>query len=124
MALMGHVKNAMTEHPLFLIVNLILVGMLCMAIVISGLHKQHKPEIATINITRVINGFVKEEAQKNLSSDTKKAHVKAFGKRLEKSLLKIAHDKQVVLLPSEAVIAGASDYTSLLLKEMKGVSLR
>jgi type-F conjugative transfer system protein TrbI len=72
--------------------------------------------VGVVNITGIINQFVKLQAQQNLPATQVKAHVQSFGHRLEISLHQIAHEQHVVLLPSEAVIAGAKDYTPQLQK--------
>lgn len=76
------------------------------------------PSIGTVNITRIVDQFIKEEAVKNLPPNILKQEVKLFGKNLEKELKQFSSQNHLVLLPSEAVIAGSHDYTSLIMQRI------
>jgi hypothetical protein len=73
-----------------------------------------KPQLATINVTLIVDEFMKQKTGKNLSEDALKNESHLFGKKLEANLYQLAIEKHIILLPSEAVIAGAPDYTSYL----------
>jgi len=70
--------------------------------------------IETVNITGLVNQFIQQESLKNLPQDAVKQETKIFGDKLERELKRLAKQKNVVLLPSEAVIAGSHDETSLI----------
>jgi hypothetical protein len=76
----------------------------------------HSPalSIGTVNITNLVDSFIKEESAKNLSPDLLKKEVSTFGKHLEKELNALSAHNHLVLLPTEAVVAGSHDYTSLI----------
>lgn len=97
-----------------------LFGMLGAMFVFGLINKVHtapKP-IATVNITRIINQFTQAEAKKEISDDLLKQEIKSFGKQLEKTLQIFSEKNHLVLVPSEAVIAGCDDYTSVVMQEM------
>jgi hypothetical protein len=68
-------------------------------------------KIGTVNITGIVDQFVKQESNKNVPPDKLKKEVKAFGRQLETDLTKFSKRYHVVLMPSEAIIAGSEDYT-------------
>lgn len=72
------------------------------------------PKIATVNVTGLIDQYIEEESKKKLAPEILQKEVKAFGKKLEKNLKRVALRQNVVLLPREAVIAGSPDYTALI----------
>lgn len=77
--------------------------------------------IGTVNITGIINHFIKQESNKNLSPDVLKQEVSEFGNKLEVTLRQLAKEKHITLFPSEAVIAGSQDYTDAVNKKMKAL---
>ncbi len=72
------------------------------------------PRIGTVNITGLIDQFIKEESKKNVSSVLLKDHIRLFSQQLETTIQSISKQKQVVLVPREAVLAGSKDYTALV----------
>jgi hypothetical protein len=95
-----------------------MLGAFVMWLVLCCGHFKTDPKIGTVNITGIVNDFVKSQASAHLSEQETKIKVEAFGKNLEKTLHQLAEDKHLVLFPSEAVIAGANDYTSYVVQEM------
>ena len=77
------------------------------------------PRIGTVNITSLVDQFVQMQASNNSSAQEKQIQIKAFGESLEAHLKEIAAKEKVVLLPSEAVIAGATNYTQELRQQLK-----
>lgn len=81
---------------------------------------QSKPQhIGTVNITKIIKQYTQSEAGKQLSDTQLKNETNQFGKKLEATLKQLSHDRQLVLLPSEAVIAGCEDYTEIIITLMQ-----
>lgn len=70
-----------------------------------------EPRIGVVNITGIADEFVKAQSQSNLSSEELKQRVYLFGATLEKVLHDVSAKKRLVLIPAEAVISGAKDYT-------------
>lgn len=69
-------------------------------------------KIGVVNITGIADAFIKTQAQSGVSSDELKKRVQSFGNVLEKTLHEVGAKKHAVLMPAEAVITGAKDYTS------------
>lgn len=88
-----------------------MLGALTMTLMVQFFIKD-EPNIATVNITGLVDRFIKQEADKNLSPEVLKNEVKQYGMNLNKELQRLAKEKHLVLMPSEAVIAGSHDYTS------------
>jgi Tfp pilus assembly protein PilO len=75
-------------------------------------------KIATVDVLTITSQFIKEEVEKKHSNQDKQKAIKHFSYRLEKALQQLTKEKSVVLLPKEAVIKGAPDYTSSLIELM------
>lgn len=75
-------------------------------------------KIATVNITGIVDEFIKQESAKHIPEQTLKADVKHYGDLLEKELKLFSRETNLVLLPSEAVIAGGHDYTTIINKRL------
>lgn len=69
------------------------------------------PHLVTVDMTGLMYRFVKSEATGLASLVQQRAEVQAFSQRLEAVLKDVAHEKQVILVPKEAVIAGGNDLT-------------
>lgn len=95
-----------------------MLGALIVWLMLLFLHPQHETRVATVNITGIVNGFIKSQASLHVSQDVLNARVKDFAKTLDDTLHTVASEKHVVLLPSEAVIAGAADYTDVVKQKM------
>lgn len=93
-----------------------LFGMLGALIIFTITHLYLKEDIrlGTVNITGLVDRFIKQEANKNLSPDVLKQEVKHYGMSLNKELQNLSKDKNLMLMPSEAVIAGSHDYTGYI----------
>ena len=95
---------------------------LAAAVVICVLYHTHgRQTVATVNVTGLINEFVQYESAQKLPPKKIRADVRQFGCTLEKNINQFAKKHRVILLPKEAVVAGAMDYTGLLRKEMKKI---
>jgi len=70
-----------------------------------------KPRIGVVNITGIADEFIKTQSKSNISPEELKKQVHMFAKSLEKGLQVIGVKKNAVLMPAEAVITGAKDYT-------------
>lgn len=81
------------------------------------------PPIGTANITAIVDQYVKGQIEKKSSPEAQQAQIRGFGHRLEIVLREIAHKEHVVLLPSEAVIAGARDYTQELQQQLNSSAI-
>ena len=97
-----------------------LFGMLGAMATLIIVHYISQPpsNIVTVNITGIVEQFIKDESKKNLSPDVLKDEVKEFGNKLEITLRKYAHQNHLVLLPNEAVIAGSQDHTAIIINSI------
>ncbi|HVV69607.1 MAG TPA: TrbI F-type domain-containing protein [Gammaproteobacteria bacterium] len=88
----------------------LLIGMLGAAILFIFFHLEvpAKP-IVTVDVSGMINRFIKSETAVKLPPEKMQKQVQAFGNTLENTLHTFARQKQVILLPKEAVIAGTKD---------------
>lgn len=73
--------------------------------------KERSVAVATINITGMVQSYIKDTGSQNITAQEKQERIKQFANLLNQSIEKLSHDKHVILLPSEAVIAGANDLT-------------
>ena len=75
--------------------------------------------IGTVNVTGIVNSFVKETSQQNLTPEEKQKKVILFGKMLDQVTAQVAKKRGVVIVLSEAVVSGATDYTHEVMVEIK-----
>lgn len=104
------------QNKLMIYGSSFLFGMLgtLIIMIINHFVVSPKPTIGTVNITGLVDRFIKAETAKNLSPDILKQEVKAFGQNLERELKVFSTKNHIVLLPAEAVIAGSQDYTAII----------
>lgn len=100
----------MSKSHLFQVSLSMLGGALGAALILLVSHCLFPvPRIATINLTGMIDRFIQTESSKHLPQDVMQQDIKTFGMQLEKTLHQAALQQHLILLPSEAVIAGAPD---------------
>ena len=75
--------------------------------------------IATVNITGMVNSFVMETAQQKLTMEQKQQKVNQFGQLMQHVMTDMAKRQHIVIMPSEAVIAGSIDFTQEVMAEIK-----
>lgn len=88
-----------------------IAGMIGAVLIQFVFIKERSVAIATVNITGMVQSYIKETSSQTITAQEKKERIKQFANLLNQSIEKLAHDKHVVLFPSEAVIAGANDLT-------------
>ena len=71
----------------------------------------HNTRIGVVNITGIADEFIKTQSRSGVSAEELKKRVQIFGAALEKTSHDVGAKKHVVLMPAEAVITGAKDYT-------------
>jgi len=98
---------------IFILFLLGMLGSIFIFLFISIVEEKPKT-IATVNITQLVDDFIKEKRQKKISSEIIKIETKQFGEALDETLHSIAEENHLILLPKEAIIAGAPDYTSII----------
>lgn len=75
--------------------------------------------IATVDITRITQDFIKDKKQHDLSKEAFKKEVELFGSALERTIKHFADKNHVAILPKEAVMAGSQDYTHDIVMAME-----
>jgi Type-F conjugative transfer system protein (TrbI_Ftype) len=85
-------------------------GCLAASIIFVSLPRVFPPAsttLATVDASSLVQSFVKAEAARSASMVQHHAHVRAFSQQLERAVQVVAQEQRVVILPKEAVIAGA-----------------
>lgn len=100
------------------IVVSVIFGMALMLLFYLTVHPQQQQQIATVDVSKIVDEFVKGTAQKKLPPEKMQSGIEAFGKKLEGTLKTMADDKHLILMPNEAVITGAKDITEQVRKEL------
>lgn len=78
-------------------------------------------KLAVVNATAIVKEFVKKEIEQNKSQDTLTNETKKFGASLEQASREIAEENNLILMPSEAIIAGSQDYTAAVKIRIKSL---
>ena len=88
----------------------LLWGMLGAGIMLSLSHWLNPPpQIATVNLTQILQTYAQSQAK--LAPAVANANLAQFAKQLEPNLQRLAVKHHWVLVPTQAVIAGAPDVT-------------
>lgn len=98
----------------------LLMGMLG-AIIVFGFFNPttQTSSIASVQVTQLIEKFVAVNANSKAPTSNLKQRAAQYSEALEASLHTVSQEEGVVLVPSEAVIAGAPDYTNKVQNQMK-----
>ncbi len=111
-----------SKEVIFPILQQIIMGMIGAAIVLLSAHvfSPEKPRIGTVDVTGIYGDFIKTEAGLKLPTDKLQQQVKVFGGTLEGTMHEISEKQHVVLVPSQAVLAGNyKDYTPLVREKIQ-----
>lgn len=113
--------SKLTMHPIGMRVLHSLFWLVMMGVfLIATVYSAHQTMmIATVNITGMVNGFVKETAQQHLTMELKQQKVNQFGQSMQHVMVEMAKRHHIVIMPSETVIAGSIDYTQEVMAEIK-----
>lgn len=98
-----------------------LFGMLGSMFIITLFHcmSPSQQKIAVVNTTAIVKEFVKKQIEQNKSQDVLTNETKKFGVSLEQASKEVAEENHLILMPSEAIIAGSQDYTSEVKRRIK-----
>lgn len=105
--------------------SLVIVGLSLIGVMTALFSNIYRPTmaVATVNVTGMVSSFVKETSLQNLTMDQKQKKVNQFGQIMQRVMDDIAKRQHVVIILSEAVIAGSTDLTQEVMvaikKEMK-----
>lgn len=89
------------------------------ALLVLSLTHHTSPTIATINITSLEDSFIQETSKQTLSETDKKQKVETFAKTLNQTVVQLAKEKHLLLMPSQAIISDAPDFTQEIAKKIK-----
>ncbi|NNM59375.1 MAG: TrbI F-type domain-containing protein [Legionellales bacterium] len=81
--------------------------------------KTFSSSIVTVDVTGLANNYLNELAKSNLSPEESKQQIADFSARLTGAIHAISRDEHVVVLPAQAVLAGAKDETPVVVELMK-----
>ncbi len=94
----------------------------CLVILVgSYIFTPQSKIMGTVNVTLLVKQYINSETTKNLSEADLKNDVKSFGNQLDMKLKQFAKQYHTILILSDAVIAGAPDYTEIINKQMHDV---
>lgn len=93
----------------------LLIGMLGASLLMLVFHFiEPSKRIVTVDVTGLINHFVKLESKKKTSSDQLKIQVQIFANTLEKTLHELSDKQHMIIFPKEAIISGAVDFSEIV----------
>ena len=78
-------------------------------------------QVVTVDVTGLANNYINELAKSTLTPEESKAAIADFSARLSSAIRAISTDEHVIVLPSQAVLAGAKDETPVVVELMKSV---
>jgi hypothetical protein len=110
-------KNFITKALMLQALSQLCFGMLGALLILAITHRA--PSIATVNITGLEDSFIRETSRQSLTDAEKKQKVTAFAKVLNQTIIKFAKEKNLVLLPSQAVISEQLDLTQEVAEQIK-----
>jgi hypothetical protein len=70
-----------------------------------------KSNVALVNINAIMNRYIHSMAKSTLDDQTLQSRTAIFMKKLEEELHRLAQEKKIGLLVSEAILVGGVDYT-------------
>lgn len=98
-------------------------GFLGATVAILMAHSYSKPmRIGSVNVTGLVNQFVTAESVKpSVTPEQMKKDVHQFSQKLDQAMESVSHKNHIVLVPSEAVLSGSSDYTEAVSLQVKSM---
>jgi hypothetical protein len=102
-----------TISPLGLMGGFILLGLILTSFGSFNQSSKHAAlQVATVDVVDIMRQFAKEEANSHEPPEVIQSDTAHFVARLQISLKGVADKHHVVLVPAEAVLIGAPDYTA------------
>ena len=96
--------------------GLIVITILC---VLLWQHLWRPSRIVAVDITAITQSYVETLATKNLNASQSEMAIKSFADNLQISLNQYSKKHHVVIVPRQAIIAGAPDETASILVLMQ-----
>lgn len=98
--------------------QIILVMCGAIIVIVAAFFVFPPQRIATVDLTGIVHRFTTDEVKQHLNPIELKERMKKFGSQLESVLADICKSHHVVLVPRQAVIGGARDYTNEVLQRL------
>jgi flagellar hook-basal body complex protein FliE len=112
-------KNTINKAFIYQAMSPLFFGMLGALLVQLIFNHHATPAIATVNITALQDGFVRETAKQPISQEAMKQKVALFSQQLTQAINNVAKNNHVTILLSEAVISQGKDYTQDVANRVK-----
>lgn len=112
-------KLIFKQHSHQLLCGLLGVILFGIIIILFSYFSRSTTKITTVNVTGMVSSFVKETSQQNLTMEQKQEKLNQFGKSMQHVMDDMAKRKHIVIMMSEAVIAGSTDLTQEIMMEIK-----
>lgn len=112
-------KSLLNKEILLMVGSQLCFGILGALIVQLTIMHRTTPAIVTVNITGLVDSFIRETTKQSLTQVEMKQKVTRFGEQLNKTVTQISKQKHLILVPSEAVIAGSMDLTPEIANQIK-----
>lgn len=109
-------SSSFFTHHLYSILFGMLGSMIILTVYVCVSPQPQK--IGIVNITSIVNEFVRKESKEDKPQNVLTKEVKNFGIDLEKTLKRLSIENHVLLMPSEAVISGSQNYTDIVKNKM------
>jgi len=97
------------------LIALLLVGANVAAMFVWQMYDP-TPRLVTVDLNEIVQTFIAETAESDLSDDDKRARTETFARELDRALQGLAARRHMIILPAPAVIAGAQDITEAVRK--------
>ena len=93
---------------------IIAAGFIAQLLIIDTMIKKHLPPVATVNIGALTQAYTLEMAKSDYTEAEITTRTREWAKALVTELEQIAAEYDVVIIPAELGVYGASDITHLL----------
>ena len=97
------------------LIALLLVGANIAAMFVWQMYDP-APRLVTVDLNGIVQTFIAETAESDLSDEDKRARTETFARELDYALQGLAARQRMVILPAPAVITGAQDITEAVRK--------
>jgi hypothetical protein len=112
-------KSLVNKDLAFVACSQLIFGIIGALLVHFMLNFRAVPTIATVNITALEDSFVREISKKQLSEVEMRSQVMGFAKAINQTVFRLCKQKHLILVPSEAVMAGSQDMTQEVAAQVK-----
>ena len=94
-------------------------GVVVGALLVFSLGHTSSQTIYTVDVNSIIGAYIKSSSKHHSDLNDGKRAVEAFSRQLDSILNDIARHDKAIILPQQAVFAGAKDITSIVRRRME-----